>query len=74
MQEPGRRCVINGKVITTVKTEIACVHEGGDWMIFELATTPALPPDESKGALPDYPHELNRPNPTNDFGNETMYR
>jgi hypothetical protein len=71
MQEPGRRCVINGKVITVVKTEIECVHKGGDWMIFDSANTPTLSPDESKGTLPDNPLEINR---ANDFGNETMYR
>lgn len=42
--------------------------------MFESANAPALSPDKNKGTLPDNSPEINRITPTNEFGNDTMYR
>jgi hypothetical protein len=69
-----KRCVINEKVLTKVKTKNECTREGGDWVIFETANAPTASPTRSKIKLPENSFETNKTIPANDFGKDIMYR
>jgi len=73
-EEREKQCVINGKLLTKVKTKIECTREGGDWVIFETVNTPTVSPSRSKIKLPENSLETNKTIPPDDFGNDIMYR